>query len=279
MAILKKGSALTSKQLQPGWTYNEDAYGLVTSSTSFKMDYNSELASEFVVGAAHPVESFLKAHKYSVRHDNLEVSTVTIDYAGIIYTGGYTLPQMTNSNALGSENITTHVNFFTNATNYSDVIAGPAPYTQSDKGPQIVAKGGIASQSFIGENGACFERSDGGRFIGFVDPEFKEFYGKTNYLAPVTSFSGVIYTEVSGAPTSFINKLGWASANKDWGSLGVDIIPDYFPMPTSWSTFGPTMLLSNVNIEQFAGTLFKITYEVRFNAEGWSTKVYKSDAS
>ena len=277
MAMIKKGDALPDYQLQPGWTYNEDAFGLATSSSSYKIDYDSEISDDFTVGEAHPVISYLKAHKYSVKHDNLKISTVTIDYAGIIYEGGYTLPQMTNSNSLGSENITAHPNFVDVAADFTDAIAGDV-YNEDSRGPIITRPDKTSGKSYVGLNGSCFERSHedgGGRFIGFVDPTFREFYGKTNYLTPVTSFAGVIYTEVDEAPAQFLGCLGWASTSANWGGeLPLDILPDYVPIPPP-GEFGGCLLLSGVNIEQFSGTLKKISYEVRCNTEGWSSKVYR----
>jgi len=279
MAMISKGSALGDYQLQPGWTYNEDAFGLATSSTSYKIDYASEIGDDFTVGEAHPVISYLKAHKYSVKHDNLKISTVTIDYAGIIYEGGYTLPQMTNSNSLGSENITAHPNFqaVASALGFTDAIAG-VDYNEDSRGPIITRPDKTSGKSYVGLNGACFERDSedgGGRFIGFVDPSIREFYGKTNYLSPVTSFAGVVYTEVEEAPAQFLGQLGWASSSANWGGeLPLDILPDYVPIPAP-GEFGGCLLLSAVNIEQFSGTLKKISYEVRCNTEGWSSKVYR----
>lgn len=293
MALIEQGDPLNDAMLQPGWKVQGDGYGLMTGTCVFKSDKDGNF-NVAVIGSSHPDSSYsyMKAHKVGVSYDALSIATITVEYVGIdtSYTeGSYTNPQMVMSNSLASENITAHVNFFKNAEGYSDVIAGVgtgtdtpvAPvYAESDIGPTI-SKLGVPNKSYLGENGACFERSNGGRFIGFVDAAYPEFYGKTNYLAPVTSFSGFVYTTDTGAPAAFIGKLGWASATADWdGDLGVDILPDYVPAGSvGWSTYGPTCLLANVNIEKFAGHVMKINYDVRFNAEGWSTKVYKSNAS
>jgi hypothetical protein len=290
MARIENGNDLITPLLQPGWKVQGDGYGLMTGTCVFKSDQNGSFSAA-VIGSSHPDSSYtyMKAHKVGVSYDSLGLATLTVEYVGIdvTYTGGaYTKPQMVSSNSLGSENITSHVNFFNNVSGYSDVIAGvgtgtlTAPkYLESDMGP-TVSKNGIPVKSFTGDNGSCFERVNGGRFIGFVDPKWSELYGKTNYLAPVSSFSGFFYTTVTSEPSKFINKLGWASAQSNWGTFGVAILPDYVPAGmVGWSQNGPTCLLSNVNIERFAGAVLKISYEVRFNAEGWSTKVYKSDAS
>jgi hypothetical protein len=223
--------------------------------------------------------------------------TITVDYIGIDHTvngGVFTNPQVSAANGLTSENITTHPNFFTSAAGYVGLIAGTT-YVQDPLGPMVEIKNpadfyevitGINSdgtpitglvtkkQSYIGLNGACFESSNGGRFIGFVSPTYKFFYGKTNYLASQTAFSGHFYTSEQSTVQDAIERLNTSSSTNDWFGALPDIVPTY--AGTSWiapAGYGQ-LLLSQVNIEDY-GLLYRVNYEVRYNAEGWHSSVYR----
>ena len=285
MALVKYGDLMNNAILQPGWKVQGDGFGLMTGTCVFKSDRLGNFNGA-VIGSSLPNSSYnyMKAHKVGVTYDALNIATITVDYVGIdtAYTGrNYTNPQMVASNSLGSENITTHVNFLEQAAGWEGPIAGVgtgtpgAPnYQESDIGPTVKNATGAPVKSRIGMNGACFEKASGGRFIGFVDPRVRELYGKTNYLTPTTTFSGFLYTTDTAAPGKFIEHLGASSSNGTWGGqFAVSIIPSYVPAGGN-GEFGPKLLLSNANIERYAGSVLKISYEVRFTDEGWSRKVY-----
>ena len=285
MARISQGNDLVNAILQPGWKVQGDGFGLMTGNCVFKSDKDGNF-NVAIIGSDLPDSgySYMKAHKVAVSYDSLNIATISVDYVGIdvSYTGGpYSFPQMVASNTLGSENITTHINFLEQAAGWDGPIAGvgtgsvAAPdYPESDLGPTVKDSNGSPAKSRIGENGACFEKASGGRFIGFVDPRVRELYGKTNYLTPTTTFSGFFYTTDDTAPAAFIDMLGASSNDASWGgTFSIDLLPEYVPAGGD-GEFGPTLLLSNVNVERYAGSVLKITYEIRFTKEGWSRKVY-----
>jgi hypothetical protein len=286
MARIDYGNAMVNAILQPGWKVQGDGYGLMTGTCVFKSDQDGNF-NVAVIGSSHPNSSYsyMKAHKVGVSYDALNIATITVDYVGIdsSYTGSnYTLPQMVASNSLGSENITTHINFLDQAAGWEGPIAGRGSagpgetpnYPESDLGPTVKGPTGAPVKSRIGDNGACFEKQSGGRFIGFVDPTVRELYGKTNYLTPTTTFSGFLYTTDTSAPAEFVDLLGASSNNGTWGGVfSVSIIPSYVGAGGD-GEFGPKLLLSNANVERYAGSVLKISYEVRYTNEGWSRKVY-----
>lgn len=272
MALVETGDALTSPEIQPGWTVSNDGFGLVTSTTKFKADHTFDIDALTDRGTAHPdsTYSFLKAHKYSVSWDALGIATVTVDYVGIdpdVNSGAVTEPNCSGANGLSAQSITSHPNFFTAKAAFGGVIAGAAPYTQDS--PNNLAPIVNGSPAYLGQNGACFEKPNGGRFIGFVNQAFPSLYGKTQYLAPTTVFSGVIYMTSQANTTTLVDSLGTTSSNREWGSI--TILPLWAPIGTG--DYGNKNLLSQVNVEEY-GSLFKINYEVRFNDEGWDQKVY-----
>lgn len=304
MARQDYGNPLTAPVLQAGGKLSNDGYGLLTATCVWKANTDNDL-SVGNRGSTCPIgpSGALSAHKFGVTYDALGVATITVDYIGIdptINGGVYTNPQVSAANGLTSENITANPNFFDDGGDgYDGVIAGRT-YTASPLGPLVEIKntadwvsvflynnsdgtpqyGKVGKkQSYIGENGACFESENGGRFIGFVDSNYKHLYGKTNYLAPQSSFSGHFYTTEASEVQNMVSYLGTTSRDNDWSSVLPPIIPAY--AGTSWvsSTANGSfnqLLLSQVNVEDY-GLLFKVNYEVRFSLVGWSDKVYRDN--
>lgn len=292
MAIVINGDPLTTALLQPGWTVVADGFGLNTSTAVFKVDTTFDIDAFAVKGSAHPdaTYSYLKLDKWKVSWDALNIATLTVDYVGIdtaINSGVRTNPNTSSANGLTSENITTHPNFKTaDASFTTGPIAGaPGSYTQSELGPLVEIKTPVdyvtqlisgqtliiqKKQSYIGNNGACFESELGGRFIGFVDPTYANFYGKTNYLTRSTTYSGVMYSTVLGDVQALLALLNSATATDSWGVFA--LLPAWAPIGAG-SGGGNVNLLSQVNVEEF-GALYKIMYEIRYSKVGWHSSVY-----
>jgi hypothetical protein len=274
MPLIEKGNPLTAPVILPGWTYNRDPFGLGTSTTKYKCDHTVDMAAFAARGQPHPdsTYSFLKANSYSVSWDALGIATLTVDYVGIppsVNGGEYTNPNTSGANGLTAENITSHPNFFVAQTGYIQAIAGAPPYEQdvNDLAPIVNGK-----PAFIGLSGACFEKASGGRFIGFVDPSWKSYYGKTQYLAATSTFTGVIYVSTVTKAQEILGFLNFASMTRSWGSW--QLLPAWAVVGKA-TGIGNKNLLSQVNIEEF-GSLYKVTYEIRFAERGWDADVYRN---
>jgi hypothetical protein len=267
MAIVKNGNALTTPVQQPGAKISDDGYGLLTATVVWKADDSAALGSVVNRGSTCPINANCAAHRYSIVYDALEVATLTVDYVGIDGGATSTDPQITGSQGLTSEHITTHPNFFETATGFSgSPIAGVG--TGSLATPAYTAVAGTSE--FEGNNGATFEAATGRAFKGFKKAEFKDFYGKTNYLAPQCSLSGVFYTSSTSLVNNHRNAVGKTSGNGTFA--GKNLVPDY--MGTSFTISGKNqLLLAQVSFEDF-GLLYKVQYELRFNREGYNSKVY-----
>lgn len=290
MASVETGDTLVDPILQAGWTVVSDGFGLHTSTSVFKADTTSSLTAFLVKGTPHPdsAYSYLKIDKWRISWDALNVATVTVDYVGIdpsVNSGVRTNPNTSGANGLTSEPITSHPSFFNAATGYAGAIAGTAPYTQSDLGPmvdiknpadyvtQVIAGKSVVvtkQKSFVGSHGACFESENGGRFIGFVDPTYPTLFGKTNYLATTTSYSGIIYSSTLTDVQALLALLNTATATDSWGIF--NLLPAWAPVGTA-SGSGNLNLLSQVNVESY-GSLYKINYEIRYSKVGWDPFVY-----
>jgi hypothetical protein len=185
-----------------------------------------------------------------------------------------TKPNISSANGLTSEPITSHPAFFNNpeGSGYAGDIAGPGPYTQSSTGPMVMSKTTPSKpeRSYMGINGACFESQFGGRFIGFVDPTFPSLYGKTNYLATTTSYSGIIYSSTLSNVQALLGLLNTATSTDSWGVF--QLLPAWAPKGTV-AGVGHVNLLSQVNVQEF-GSLYKINYEIRYSKTGWDAFVY-----
>jgi hypothetical protein len=290
MAIVINGDPLTTALLQPGWTVVADGFGLNTSTTVYKVDAYFDIDAFAVKGSAHPDPdySYLKLDKWKISYDNLDIATLTVDYVGIdtaINSGVRTNPNTSSANGLTTENITTHPNFFVADANFTTGPIAGVSYTQSDLGPLVEIKNPVdyitqvilgktviisKKQSYVGNNGACFESEDGGRFIGFVDPAHPNFFGKTNYLTRTTTYSGTMYSTVLGDVQALLALLNSATATNSWGIFV--LLPAWAPIGAG-SGGGNVNLLSQVNVEEF-GSLYKISYEIRYSKVGWHSSVY-----
>ncbi len=273
MSLIENGNDLTAPVILPGWTYNRDPFGLGTSTTKYKCDWTVDIPAFAARGQPHPdpIYSFLKANSYSVSWDALGIATVTVDYVGIppsVNSGMRTNPNTSSANGLTAENITSHPNFFLPKANYLGPIAGPPPYVQD--APDNLAPNVNGAPAYLGLNGSCFEKESGGRFIGFVNPAYPQYYGKTQYLAKTTTYSGVIYTTLLADVQALLTLLNTATATNSWGVF--TLLPAWAPIGVG--DFGNNVnLLSQVNVEEF-GSLYKIMYEIRYAKSGWERDVY-----
>lgn len=275
MARISQGNALTSPLQQPGGKFADDGYGLITATVVWKSDQSSSLGSVVNRGSTCPLAgaSFCDAHKYSITYDNLGIATIVVDYVGIdptVNSGARTNAQVTSSQGLTTENITAHPNFFELATGFSGTpIAGVGTGTLA--APVYATKTMTnAPTEYEGNNGTRFQEPSGNKFLGFKVAQYKTLYGKTNYLAPQTSFGGHFYTTSETTVQGMIARVGKTSGTNQFNSIA--LLPSYAGTTFVNGTLHQ-LLLAQVNCEDF-GSLYKVNYEVRFNRDGYNASVY-----
>jgi hypothetical protein len=278
MARISQGDALTTPIQQPGAKIQGDGYGLLTATVVWKADESASINSVINRGSTCPLVGLgtLTAHKYSIAYDALGIATITVDYVGIessYHSGQRTDPQITTNQGLTSEPLTTHPNFFELAAGFTgEPIVGVGTGTLA--APVYEQKSENNKVEYEGNNGSRFELQSGGKFLGFKVPEYKTFYGKTSYLAPVSAFSGIFYTTQSSTVQNLLDRVGKTSGDGTFDSI--PLIPTY--LGTSFQIDGfNQLLLSQVNTEDF-GDLYKVHYEVRYNREGYDYNVYAPEA-
>jgi len=280
MAIVKNGNALSSKWVQPGGTYTNDGYGLMTARVTYIVDKAAGGTAVFT-GQVHPDYSDFYVHKFSLSKGALEVDTIEAEYVGIdSAVGSRTNPNVTASHGLTSEHITTHPNFFGPATGFTTAIAGNGTTFSVSTINSEERVGGVFGAHFKGT------ATNAGGFVGFKDSSTaakQYYYGKTHYLSPITSFSGVIYTSNLGDITTIKNAVGKTSGDNTFG--GIKLLPNH--LGTTWTasvkgSTRDTILLSQASFEDYCvlsgGTpkVIKINYEIRYNREGYPAEVYAS---
>lgn len=279
MARVDQGNNLVAVILQPGAKFQEDGYGLTTGTCVFKAAQTASVGSTINRGSTCPVPaySYCKAHRFSVTFDTLGIATYTVDYVGMNPTAFpvYTNPQITATQGLTSENVTSHPNFFELAgtlgfTGTPIAGVGPSPGTKASPNYQPVTSGEGRTE-YVGNNGATFEKKTGGKFLGFKVPNNSDFYGKSNYLAAQTSFTGHFYTTSSTVPRNYVNAVGKTSNDGTFVS-GLDLLPAYMGSSFAYDSKNQ-LLLSQVSVEDF-GSLYKVNYEIRFNRDGYNASVY-----
>lgn len=277
MARIDTGDNLAGVILQPGAKFQEDGYGLTTGTCVFKAAQTASVGGTINRGSTCPIAaySYCKAHRFSVTLDALGIATYTVDYVGIAGGQVYTNPQITATQGLTSENVTTHPNFFVLASGLGFSGApiagvGPSPGTIATPNYQPTTDGSGRTE-YTGNNGATFEKKTGGKFLGFKVPSAADFYGKSNYLAAQTSFSGHFYTTSSTVPRNYVDAVGKTSSDGTFVS-GFDLLPAYMGSAFVYDS-KRQLLLSQVNVEDF-GSLYKVNYEIRFNRDGYNKAVY-----
>lgn len=290
MAVNKKGNALTTAVQQTNCNVTNDGYGLLTSTVNWQGD----LAGIPVLkGSDHPEFSFMKAWKIQREFTTTSRIEYKVDYVGICTEAAgdaespglwtvatNTIANISGAASLATESITSHPKFF-NATTGSppvpDLNAMIAGYGTGTASAPVYPASTLFPGEYVGLNGAHFKKGQiagtGYQFTGFKDPNatYRAFYGKSNYLAPTTGLSGIIYTSDDAVVQKFIANVGRSSLLNGW-YLGPNLVPTF--MGTDWEgAFGAQLLLSGVNFEQY-GHVYKCSYQIRINKEGWPVQVY-----
>lgn len=275
MARIDNGNALTTAMLQPGWTYQDDGYGLLTGKARYIVTAGSE-GQAILFGSAHPNEPDLLVQKIQYSYMKNGLVELDVDYVGLSPTvnqGLQTVPNVVPSGSLSTEHITTNKNFF--STDSNKAIAGNGTTFEPSS---------IVSGTYVGGSlGAHFETSKGGGFLGFKDStssEKRAFYGKSSYLAPTASFSGVVYVKDQNSVLNAIRAAGKINIKGNFG--GIKMFNDYLNAPDwqSSDTGFDQLLLSQVSVEDFCigadrtPKIWRISYEIRYSRDGYPSQVY-----
>jgi len=263
MARIEKGNSLRTPLLQPGYSIDNDGYGLLTCTATYKVD-GDKTSTAPKRGDVFKPDPRLKCHKVSIAYGPLNVATITAQYCGIAE-GDWTEPNVSGTAALSTEPLTSHPKFF-------KTIAGPGPYTATSDptGQNAPAFQGL-NGSIFANDGVAPNKPQFRGFFGMANDDEKKLYKRTAYLSPTSSFSGVLYTTKSDNVVKmrgFVGKCISARAPQGFRFL----LPAYFGDDFKAKDEDPQLMISSVGFEDY-GTLYKLTYELRFNAEGYLSPI------
>lgn len=260
MARVSKGDSLGELKLQPGWTIEEDGFGLLTSRLTFitshgSGEFSSPKGNAPARGDAHPKDVRLSCHRATETYNANGLSVVVAEYIGIAR-GNSTSPEVSGRGNMSTDPITTHKDF--------------------------VSKIGGTSSAPI--NGAVFNENTG-LFINFGDVTPPPAAGKNkkgvrSYLNPGFGISGHFYTNALGVASALKNSMGKSSNTGTYA--GVNLLGGLSGLGGSDSIWGkwssseevPTLLLTGLAID-FYGNLIKVSYDLTYAKDGWDYDIYE----
>jgi len=267
MARVSKGNQLNELKLQPGWTIEEDGFGLLTSRLIFVTNQSTDEGQGGITlldkipakGDVHPKDSRLRCHRASTTIGANGLATVTAEYIGISK-GNMTQCEVSGRGNMSTEPITTH--------------------------PKFVEKiGGTAAST---KNGAQFNTA--GLFIGFIYDQNAASLGLNkegvrSYLNPGFGISGHFYTSDIGIARKLKDDVGKTSGSGKFsgvqllgglGSLNSQTSDSWYGEWTTDDYELNQLMLTGVAIE-FFGNLVKVSYDITYAKYGWDSDIY--DAS
>lgn len=261
MARVSKGNSLNSPVLQPGWTIEDDGFGLLTCSATFKAAHGTSTGtpatgSQAVSKAPKRGDAFqqdarLTCHRSSSVVDSNGVQVISADYVGIA-TGTMTEPQVSGRFSSNQEPISTH--------------------------PKFVSEIGGTKAAPL--NGAVFNQD--GSFKRFANPGDDQFYGVTSYIVPGFAITGHLYTSQFGVLESLKGAIGSTSGTGSFAGYdlmgGLGELKSNIAGRSGYGNFvaaneNDQLLLSGLAVEYY-GKLLKISYDIMFSQDGWNYTIY-----
>ena len=253
-----KGNSLTSLVLQPGWTIENDGFGLLTCTATYIASHGNDAGTSAGTGSyaltkapsrGTPFEkdARLTCHRASSSLNSNGLLVVTANYVGIA-NGNMTNPEVSGRGTTTTEPIATFPTF-------TSVIGGK----QGEE-----------------KNGAVF--NDDGSFKVFADPAYKK-YGVKSYYSPTLAINGHFYTSDIKVPKTLLDSQLTTSADGQWKNIKLIGRLDGLGTPYgnigNWSApdESPQLLLCGLGVEDF-GTLMKVSYEILVAYDGWDIDLY-----
>lgn len=232
-----------SKQVQPGWTIEDDGFGLLTSRVTFIDDSSSASGGPSKLDK-HPFDERLQCHKTAYTVNSANRSVVVADYVGIA-TGANTYPQSTIDYSSASETITAHPAF-------------------------ADGKGYNGATKKLSEYGWDFDK-------GEFDPTNNDaisngLVGTKKFATGEMTVTTVIYTSNKAVVEFWVNNLGRTVVPSS-NPAAQDVILPKSMSPVS-SKHDRFVLVSNVSYEKYAH-LWKVSIVYRVATGGWHKYIYK----
>lgn len=236
MANTYKTKGSFSSEIQPGWTIEDDGFGLLTSRVVYINDSDKATGGPAKL-SAHPYNERLQCHKVSYTINSAKRSVATADYVGIS-SGSYTPIDFRADYSSASLSIGSHPGF--SVKKYSATKA--------------LIDCGWANGKFDETN---------------ADAIANGLVGVKNYVAGEMSVSGTFYTSSKEWLQKWVDGVG-KTIDALPGDSGVVLPSKFEPISAKHTKKG---LLTNVSYEQYAH-LYKVAFTVRVATGMWNTAIY-----
>lgn len=298
MAIIKYGNPLNGPVLQPGWTVDQDGFGLIQVSAKYR--FAKSLAGSFttffqrgITIAPSPFE-YCKLWRASLVEEKGEIVCVTAEFTGIdpnVNGGSASNAQVAMTSGSSSEPIEHHPNFlktFTETGGLGAPLAGFPSASGWDSNPSTNPNRALWTPK-VANNGA----TQGQQFVGFLpnQSEAEVTAGNINIKAGIKNFYKPQLTlrvlRYMGDKVSALTLGSYVGWNTDGGPFGLDA--DYKKYAQSGGYAGTfeyiggyeakinrTFLVTNCSVEVY-GAIYKVQADLMLSGiSGWDPDIYPS---
>lgn len=227
-----------NNEVQPGWTIENDGFGLLTSRVVFINDSAVARGGPAKLDA-HPFDERLQCHKVIYTVNSARRSVATADYVGLAE-GTYTPIDFRADYSGASQPIQSHPKF-ANGTGYNGATKKLMEY---------------------GWTGTKFDEDD-------ADAVSSGLVGVKSYVAGEMSVSGTFYTSSQEWLQKWVDAVG-KTVEKLPGDAAVVLPSGSTKISSNHDRIG---LVTNVSYEGYAH-LYKVSFTVRVATGGWHKYIY-----
>lgn len=298
MAIIKYGNPLAGPLLQPGWTVEQDGFGLIQVSAKYRFD--KALANQFTtwfvrgVTTAPAPFNYCQLWRASLVEEKGEIVCVTAEFTGIdpqVNSGLATNAQVAMTAGSASEPIEHHPNFlkvYCISGGLNKALANFPPVNGWDKETTTNPNRALWTPK-VANNGA----TQGQQFVGFLpnqDPAEMADISKVNikagiknYYKPQMTIRVLRYFSLKETALGLASYVGW---NTKGAPFGLD--QDYqkyctggyggsFQYAEGFETrINRSYLVTNCNVEVY-GAIYKVQADLMLSGiSGWDPDIYPS---
>lgn len=299
------GNNLAVPQLQPGWTANDDGFGLVQGKAQFRWDRTYFLANSvsngyFQKGKQFPITeyNYMRMYKWDYVEEKNGLILITAEYCGIDpeynVTGGFiTYPQVQMVGSSSSEDISHHPNFIrVNCTSngLTNKLAGPPPARAIFDKNESTNPNRALWAPIVANQGA----SNDCQFVAFLPSNSDDVTkinikaGVKSYYKPQSTLRVLIYvsadTEANAATLALTKSsyVGWSTNGslfnlpEEYKKLATSTgYPGNFTYVSEYSAkINRSFLITNCSVEKF-GWVYKVTADLMLSGiSGWDKDIY-----
>lgn len=224
--------------IQPGWSIEDDGFGLLTSRVTFVNDSSSASGGPAKL-SAHPFDERLQCHKTTYTVNSANRSVAVADYVGLA-AGTYTPIDFRADYSGSTQSLSSHPKMY-NGTGYNGATKKLQEY---------------------GWSGSVFPDTE-------AEAITSGLVGMKSYVVGEMAVSGTFYTSSQEWLKKWVDGVGKTIEKLPGDS--VVVLPASAPISSNHDRIG---LLTNVSYEMYAH-LYKVSFTVRVATGGWHKYIYE----